>query len=130
MNEAPNTDALAEQVSAVVMENADGEAVTFWRRLTDVPDRKVSEPEALSRLWGYTYGVTAGIALKEFPDLSREELADLAFKVAVESFKGTKLIDLELIRLLESGRLDQDRLAPETIEAIEEALTELEEEAS
>ncbi len=126
MNEAARTD-LVNRVSVIVMEEAPADGPqTLWHGMTNMPPRKVSEPEAITRLWGYVYGVTAGLAQQDFGDLPSDELTELVSGVAVEVFKGTVLVDLEFIRLLETERIDPDLMARETIEAIEAKLTELE----
>ena len=125
MKEAAKSE-LAERVAAIVMEEAEDGASTLWHGLTNMPPRKVGESEALSRLWGYVYGVTAGLAMRDFGDLPGDQLAEFVSGVAVEVFRGSALVDLELIRLLENGRIDVALMTPETVEAVADALASAE----
>lgn len=95
------------EVHALVFQEASGGDGSAWDRLTGYPDRGVDELEGITRVWGFTYGLTYGLLAARRPREPEAARARRAQELAIEVFMSDDglLPDLELLRLMESARL-------------------------
>jgi len=96
---------LREAIRAILFEEPP--AAPAWEKLVSIPKtRGVTENEAVSRLWGFAYGLAYGIVKFEHAGLAFDkEAAERAFDAAYGLFQLEELLGLELVRLFEAGKI-------------------------